>query len=166
MPDGSLVIEGDALRESEVKWSFIDWVNALTNAKQQKAASFISSALDVDLATATQLIDFSAEAASRVDKITRDMAPETCSALRSANSEQSFVAALESLDLRWDNRRAEVLGDFDSSFAGDAAAKIRTFFETKIRPGQKQIKTDLHKVLADPEMRKTVRSRACAPFGK
>lgn len=167
VPDDSPVIEGAALRESDVKWSFIDWVNAVASGKQQKAASYIASVLGVDLATATQLIAFSAEATSRVDKITRDLRPEMCSALRSAaNTEQSFVDALEALDLRGDNLRNEALNDFDSSFASDSAAKIHTFLETTIRPGQHQIKSDLHKVLADPAVRETVRSRACEPVGK
>jgi len=165
-PSDSQVIEGDALREFDLKWSFIDWVNALAGANPQESASYISSVLGVDRATATQLIAFSAEATSRVNTFTRDLAPETCSALQAANAEESFVNALEAQDLRWDNLRAEVLGDFDSLFAGDTAARIHTFIEAKIRPGQKQIKTDLHKMLADPEKRETVRSRACGRVGK
>lgn len=164
--EDAMIIEGDALSEFELKWSFITWVNTVANSKPQEAASMISSALDVDSATATQLISFSAEAMSRLSKSTSDSLRGLCDSLRAAKTEQAFANAFDAQSLQWDRRRAEVVGDLDSSFAGTTAARIHTWIETNVRPSEKQIKLDWHRMLATPEARQGVIDRACGTAGK
>jgi hypothetical protein len=164
--DGATVIEGDALSESELKWSFITWVNTLANSKPQEAVSMISKTLDVDSATATHLINFGSEASSRLGKFTSDLTVGLCKSLRVAKTEHAFQTAFDAQSLQWDRKRAEIIGDLDSSFAGATAAKIHTWIETSARPNEKQINLDWHRMLATPEARQGVVDRACGPAVK
>ena len=160
------LIEGDALSESELKWSFIDWVNTVASSKPEEGPSIVSSALDVDRATATQLIGFSDEAMSRLHQSISDLMRGFCDSLRAAKTEQAFVSAFEAQSLQAERLRAEVIGDLDASFAGATAAKIHTWIDTNARPSEKQLKIDFRGMFANPETRRAVLDQACGAAAK
>jgi hypothetical protein len=150
-PPSATVVDGDALSEPELKWSFINWVNLVASAKPQEAASIISSNLNVDSETAKQLISFGAEAVSRSRRSVTDSLPRFCDSLRAAKTARAFERAWDALTLQEERTRADLAGDLDSLFAGATAANIHAWIELNVRYSEKQGRSTSTKYSQSPK---------------